>query len=153
MKSGYYLAPFSTSEEFLRGTGSGRKLKCFYPRALKTVKFINIPTSTVADSICVVVPLNGLHSLTQMKQFDGEMVSVTNAEIIRVQAEPSNSTRLFTEPAGAAAFAGFQKAAPTLDPDAVVVVVTTGNDLKDSASATLGIEVQEQLVKSIDDLL
>jgi threonine synthase len=77
---------------------------------------------------------------------------VTDAEIIRAQAELSNSTGLFTEPAGAAAFAGFQKAAPILAQDAVVAVLTTCNGRKDSASATLGIEVPEQLVKSIDDL-
>lgn len=122
-------------------------------RAFKTGVFTNIPTSTVADSICVDVPRNGLHALAQLKKFDGEMITVTDDEIIRAQAELSSSTGLFTEPAGAAAFAGFQKAASTLDRDAVVVILTTGNGLKDSASATLGIEVPERLVKSIDDLI
>lgn len=122
-------------------------------RAFKTGKFTNIPTSTVADSICVDVPRNGLHALTQLKEFDGEMITVTDEEIIRAQAELSRNTGLFTEPAGAAAFAGFQKAASALDPNAVVVVLTTGNGLKDSASATQGIEVPEQLVNSVDELI
>ena len=122
-------------------------------RAFKTGKFTNIPTSTVADSICVDVPRNGIHALAQLKRYDGEMITVTDDEIIQAQADLSSSTGLFTEPAGAAAFAGFQKAAPGIDTNAVVVVLTTGNGLKDSASATLGIEVPELLVDSVDKLI
>ena len=41
-------------------------------RAFTTGKFENIPTSTVADSICVDVPRNGTHALSQLKQYNGE---------------------------------------------------------------------------------
>jgi threonine synthase len=121
-------------------------------RAYLTGRFINKPTSTVADSICVDVPRNGIHALAQLKEYDGEMLTVSDEEIIQAQAKLSSSTGLFTEPAGAAAFAGFLKAAPGLDPNAVVVLLTTGNGLKDSMSATLGIEVPEQLINTIDDI-
>ena len=122
-------------------------------RAFTTGKFTNIPTSTLADSICVDVPRNGIHALAQLKRYDGEMITVTDDEIIKAQTELSSSTGLFTEPAGAAAFAGFLKAAAGIDANGVVVVLTTGNGLKDSASATLGIEVPEQLVDSVDSLI
>lgn len=122
-------------------------------RAFISGKFTNIPTSTVADSICVDVPRNGVHALSQLKQFKGEMVTVSDTEIIQAQASLSSSTGLFTEPAGAAAFAGFQKISSTLDPDYVVVVLTTGNGLKDSTSATLGIQVPENLIDSVEEIL
>jgi len=122
-------------------------------RAFTTGIFENKPTSTVADSICVDVPRNGIHALAQLNRFNGEMMTVSDTEIIQAQAFLSSSTGLFTEPAGAAAFAGFRKAAPGLDPDAVVVVLTTGNGLKDSASATLGIHIPETLINSVDDIL
>ncbi len=122
-------------------------------RAFTSGKFTNIPTSTVADSICVDVPRNGVHALSQLKQFKGEMVRVSDTEIIQAQASLSSSTGLFTEPAGAAAFAGFQKISSTLDPDDVVVVLTTGNGLKDSTSATLGIQVPENLIDSVEEIL
>jgi len=122
-------------------------------RAYTTGRFENIPTSTVADSICVDVPRNGTHALAMLREFNGEMMTVSDSEIIQAQSYLSNSTGLFTEPAGAAAFAGFQKAAPRLDPDALVVVLTTGNGLKDSKSATLGIQVPETLIDSVDDIL
>ena len=57
-----------------------------------------------------------------------------------------------TEPAAGTAYAGFQKAAPELDPDAVIVILTTGNGLKDSASAALGIHVPKTLIDSIEDI-
>lgn len=121
-------------------------------RAYKTGKFTKIPTSTVADSICVDVPSNGVHALAQLKEHGGEMLTVSDDEIIEAQAKLSSSSGLFTEPASAAAFAGFQKAAPGLDPNAVIVILATGNGLKDSSSATLGITVPEQLINSIDDI-
>ena len=122
-------------------------------RAWTTGKFTAIPTSTVADSICVDVPRNGLHALTQINKFQGEMMTVTDAEIIAAQTNLSATTGLFTEPAGAAAFAGFLKAAPGLDQDASIVILTTGNGLKDSVSAQLGISMPETLITSVDDIL
>ncbi len=122
-------------------------------RAFKTGKFENRPTSTVADSICVDVPRNGIHALAQLNRYNGEMMTVSDTEIIQAQAFLSSASGLFTEPAGAAAFAGFQKAAPGLDPDTIIVVLATGNGLKDSTAATLGIHVPETLIDSVDDIL
>ena len=107
----------------------------------------------MADSICVDVPRNGIHALSQLKQYSGEMITVSDEEIIQAQASLSSTTGLFTEPAGAASFAGFKKVAATLDREATIVVLTTGNGLKDSASATLGITVPETLIDSINDIL
>lgn len=122
-------------------------------RAFNTGVFENRPTSTVADSICVDVPRNGVHALAQLKSFGGELMTVSDSEIIKAQASLSSSTGLFTEPAGAAAFAGFQKAQAGLNQEAIVVILTTGNGLKDSTSATLGIHVPENLINSVEDIL
>lgn len=120
--------------------------------AFITGAFNNQPTSTVADSICVDVPRNGIHALLQLKRFDGEMMTVSDTEIITAQALLSSATGLFAEPAAAAAFAGFIKALPGLDPDALVVILSTGNGLKDIAAATSGILVPETLITSVDDI-
>jgi threonine synthase len=122
-------------------------------RAFISGKFDNIQTFTVADSICVDVPRNGVHALGQLKKYQGRLVSVSDEQIIQAQAELSCSTGLFTEPAGAAAFAGLKKIAASLDPEATIVVLATGNGLKDSASASRGIEVPQQLIETIDDIL
>ena len=121
-------------------------------RAFTTGTFVKRPTSTVADSICVDVPRNGVHALCQLKAFDGEMLTVSDDEIIAAQKSLSSTSGLFAEPAGAAAFAGFLKAAPRLDPDASTVILCTGNGLKDSAAASRGIRVPEALITTIDDI-
>jgi threonine synthase len=122
-------------------------------RAYTTGKFDNIPTTTVADSICVDVPRNGIHALAQIKKFKGEVIRVSDDEIVQAQARLSQTTGLFTEPAGAAAFAGFLRFAPELDPKALIVVLTTGNGLKDISSAYLGVIVPQTYINSVDDIL
>ncbi|MCK4535794.1 MAG: threonine synthase [Desulfuromonadales bacterium] len=122
-------------------------------RALATGRFEAVPTFTVADSICVDVPRNGFHALAQVKKFKGSLMTVSDEEIIQAQAKLSASTGLFTEPAGAAAFAGFLKTLPELDPQASIVVLATGNGLKDSEAARRGINVPATLITSIDDIL
>lgn len=122
-------------------------------RAWTTGKFTAQPATSVADSICVDVPRNGLHALAQIKKFQGEMMTVTDTEIIRAQAQLSATTGLFTEPASAAAFAGFFKAAPTLDRNASIVVLATGNGLKDSTTAQSGIKIPKSFITSVDDIL
>ena len=122
-------------------------------RAFRSGVFENLPTSTVADSICVDVPRNGVHALSLLKAFNGKMMTVSDRQILESQSFLASTSGLFTEPAGAAAFAGFQKAKTELDPDSLVVVLTTGNGLKDTASAALGIDVPEHCIDTLDEIL
>jgi threonine synthase len=120
--------------------------------ALHAGSFVAAPTRTIADSICVDVPRNGRLALALLQQYGGELITVEDAEIIAAQAELSASTGLFTEPAGAAAYAGFVQTAARLEADAVIVVLATGSGLKDSATAQRGVTVPDRLISSVDDL-
>ena len=122
-------------------------------RALATGTFDAQPAATLADSICVDVPRNGIHALSQVKQYGGELISVSDDDIIRAQARLSARSGLFTEPAGAAAFAGLLQYANRLEPDATIVVLATGNGLKDSTTAQRGIAMPERLISSANDIL
>lgn len=122
-------------------------------RALESGVFTAEPASTVADSICVDVPANGEHALAQVRLYGGELITVSDAEIIQAQSRLAASSGLFTEPAGAAAFAGFLKQRPALDPEASIVLLATGNGLKDSASAQLGVRMPDALISSVTDIL
>ncbi|WP_457575733.1 threonine synthase [Desulfomarina sp.] len=121
-------------------------------RAFHSGIFENRPTSTVADSICVDVPRNGIHALGLLNRFDGEMVTVSDQEILAAQADLSASTGLFTEPAGAASYAGFLKCRHGLDADKTVVILATGNGLKDCESAALAVEIPEKTINSIEEI-
>ena len=121
-------------------------------RAYRTGRFENIPTRTVADSICVDVPRNGFHALAQLKKYGGRVITVSDKMILDAQARLSRSTGLFTEPASAAGFAGFLKVRKELPRDGVVVILATGNGLKDAASAARGVTVPERVIRSLDDI-
>jgi threonine synthase len=121
-------------------------------RACQTGTFINRPTHSVADSICVNVPRNGYHVLALLKRYHGRVITVSDERIIAAQARLSRSAGLFVEPAAAAAFAGFIKVKSELAASQIVVVLTTGNGLKDSATAAKGIVIPQKIIRSIDGL-
>lgn len=100
---------------------------------------------TIADSICVNVPKNGYHAVKQLQDYDGRCVCVSDEEILKAQLELSSYAGLFTEPAGAAAFAGFIKEEKNLKNSASIVILTTGSGLKDTESAMKMINLPGQL--------
>lgn len=116
-------------------------------------KFSARIATTVADSISVDVPRSGLHALGRVQRHGGELMRVSDEEIISAQARLSASTGLFAEPAAAAAFAGLLNRAAELDSDAVITVLSTGNGLKDSQAALKGVQMPERLVRSISEIL
>ncbi len=104
-------------------------------RAFNGGGFDGRKTHTVADSICVDIPKNGYHAVRQLKTHGGRCICVSDEEILSAQLELSSNAGLFTEPAGAAAFAGFLKERRNLENDSSIAILTTGNGLKDIESA------------------
>ena len=72
-----------------------------------------------------------------LKESNGDCISVTDDEIKSALLEMPRATGVFGEPAGVTAFAGFKKHAVTgnIKADEKVVVLITGNGLKDIESA------------------
>lgn len=95
------------------------------------------PVQTVADSISVGAPKNWAKALRAVRKSNGDMVVVSDEEILSAIPELARSTGVFGEPAGAAAFAGFRKMAMAgmLESSESVAVVVTGNGLKDISNA------------------
>jgi threonine synthase len=120
-------------------------------RAVETGTFRKEPSSTVADSISVDVPRNGYHALRQLKAHGGRIVCVSDAQILAAQVRLSRTAGLFTEPAGAAAFAGFLEARPGLPDGSIAVVLATGNGLKDTVAAGRSVEIPKRVIKRLDE--
>ncbi|HOU61485.1 MAG TPA: pyridoxal-phosphate dependent enzyme, partial [Rectinema sp.] len=104
-------------------------------RALATGSFEARPSHTIADSIAVDVPRNGYFTLYKLKKHGGRAVVVSDEEILKAQTYVARLSGLFAEPSSACAFAGFMKVRSELDPKARIVVMLTGNGLKDITSA------------------
>lgn len=104
-------------------------------RYVETGTYSDAPDpKTVADSISVSCPSNAHQARRAILETKGRTVTVSDAEILDAQARLASMTGVFTEPAGAAAFAGLvkvQAGAGALPKDAEVVVIATGHGLKD----------------------
>jgi threonine synthase len=121
-------------------------------RAFEDGVFRRKASRTVADSISVDVPRNGFHALRQLKEHGGKVVRVSDAQILAAQARLSSSAGLFTEPAGAAAFAGFLEVRRWLSESAVAVVLASGNGLKDTAAAGRSVEIPEKVITRLEEV-
>jgi len=92
---------------------------------------------TLADSIAVGVPRDRIKALRAVRETNGKFVAVSDEEILEAMRLLAREAAIFAEPAGAAGFAGLVKLARQgeIDPEERIVVLATGNGLKDVDSA------------------
>lgn len=95
-----------------------------------------VEANTLADSISVNLPNDGLRALRAATQTAGAYVKVSDAQILAAVAELGRYG-IFAEPAGAAAFAGLRKALESglIGAGDPVLVFNTGSGLKDVNAA------------------
>ena len=92
---------------------------------------------TIADSISVSMPRDGMAAVMAIRDSHGFAVSVTDAEILAAIPEIARGSNVFAEPAAAATYAGLKKAAKEgkVKENESVVLLISGNGLKDVQSA------------------
>jgi threonine synthase len=121
-----------------------------------TEKIIPISAQTIADSISVDLPRDGVRAVRAARETGGTYIKVSDDEILQAIAA-LGPLGIFAEPAGATAYAGLVKAAKqgmvkAGDP---ILVLNTGSGLKDvgaamkAVSAALVIEPTLEAVKRI----
>jgi threonine synthase len=104
-------------------------------RALETGSFSVQASNTIADSISVDVPRNGSFTLSKLKKYGGQGITVSDEEILFAQRSLASMSGLFAEPSSACAYACWLKARDRIPSTESVVVMLTGSGLKDIASA------------------
>lgn len=92
---------------------------------------------TIADSISVDMPRDGLRALRAATQTGGAYLAVRDEEILAAMRDLAHQAAVFAEPAGATAYAGLVKAVVEglVQSDECIVVINTGNGLKDVQAA------------------
>ena len=102
-----------------------------------TDEISSVSGETVADSISVSIPRDGVAAARAVLESKGFAISVTDEEILAGIPKVARDTGVFAEPAAAAAYAGLEKASREgmLNPDDRIALVITGNGLKDVNSA------------------
>ncbi|UCG33738.1 MAG: pyridoxal-phosphate dependent enzyme, partial [Phycisphaerales bacterium] len=91
---------------------------------------------TVADSISVSMPRDGDAAVQAVRASGGFGITVSDQEILAAIPEVARGAGIFGEPAGVTSYAGLLKAVEQgrIDPKWTIVLLITGNGLKDIAS-------------------
>jgi threonine synthase len=97
---------------------------------------IPVSAQTLADSISVDLPRDGVRAVRAARQSGGQYLLVSDAEILAAMAAMGKAG-IFAEPAGATSYAGLVKAVQQglIGPDDPVLVLNTGSGLKDVKAA------------------
>ena len=101
-----------------------------------TETIMPVTSKTIADSISVDLPRDGVRAIRAAKETEGTYVNVSDEEILSAITELGR-VGVFAEPAGAAAFAGLVKGTGlgVVGSEDPILVLNTGSGLKDIRAA------------------
>jgi len=112
-----------------------------------------VAARTVADSISVDLPRDGVRAVRAARQTGGSYITVSDAEIIAAIAELGR-VGIFAEPAGATSYAGLVKAVRDgiIGSQDAVMVLNTGSGLKDVRAAMQSVTEAPVIEPSLEAL-
>lgn len=112
------------------------------------------PAHTIADSINVGRPRDATAAVRAIRESGGCGVEVSDEQILAAIPALARETGVFAEPAAAAAYAGFLKLcqAGSLKHDDRVLVMVTGNGLKDIDSARRSVKEPLRVRPDLDQV-
>ena len=107
----------------------------------KSENIIPVSATTIADSISVDLPRDGVRAVRAAMHTGGTYITVPDDEIIKAIAELGRMG-VFAEPAGATAYAGLVKAKSlgVVGGDDPILVMNTGSGLKDVRAAMQAVQ-------------
>ena len=101
-----------------------------------TEEIVPVSATTLADSIAVDLPRDGVRAVRAARDTGGTYITVSDQEILSAIAELGR-VGVFAEPAGATSYAGLVKAVKSgvVGGDEPILVLNTGSGLKDVKAA------------------
>ncbi len=111
-------------------------------------------TNTLADSIAVGTPRNWRRALKQIRSSGGDMIAVSDDEILEAMRTTARIGAVFGEPAGVAGVAGLRKAIAEgiIKRNESALCMITGNGLKDIQSAKQAVGQALDVKPTLGDL-
>jgi threonine synthase len=102
-----------------------------------TEQIAAVSANTLADSISVDMPRDGLRALRAATETGGAYIKVSDQDILGAMVELGKDAAVFAEPAGSTSYAGMKSAADRglIGDEDEVLVLNTGNGLKDVAAS------------------
>ena len=116
---------------------------------IDAVEMHPVPAHSIADSIVAGLPRDRAKALRAVRETNGAYVAVPDEEILAAIPQFARLSGVFAEPAAAAILAGARRAVKEglLHKDERVVLLSTGNGLKDVARAKQSITTQGKRVQ------
>ena len=123
-----------------------------YEQGIETIEPVR--ADTLADSISVGLPRDGLRALRAATQTGGAYIAVPDEAILAAMRELARQAGVFAEPAGATGYAGLVQAVDQglVDAGERIVVLNTGNGLKDVNAAMQAAGEPVIIQPTLDDL-
>ncbi|MBI5929709.1 MAG: threonine synthase [Chloroflexi bacterium] len=112
---------------------------------LSAVEMQDRPANTIADSISSRLPRDRAKALRAVRETNGAFIRVTDEQILAAIPALARGSGVFAEPAAAATFAALQPAlaAGVIDQHERVLLLITGNGLKDVRSAMQSVSLEK----------
>ena len=122
-----------------------------------TEEIVPVSATTLADSISVDLPRDGVRAIRAARDTGGTYITVSDEEILSAIAE-LGKVGVFAEPAGATSYAGLVKAAASgvVGNDDPILVINTGSGLKDVKAAMQAVSaapIIEPTLEAVKQLL
>jgi threonine synthase len=120
------------------------------------VEIQEVEASTIADSISVSLPRDGLAAVKAVFQSGGEAVTVPDQEILAAIPEMASTAGVFPEPAAATPWAAVKRMVreQQVTKDELLVCIVTGSGLKDITTARSAVgepQLIEPSLKAVRD--
>jgi len=112
---------------------------------------IPVSATTLADSISVDLPRDGVRAIRAARETGGLYLTVSDADILAAIAGLGKAG-IFAEPAGATAYAGLLKTIilEKIRPEDPVLVINTGSGLKDVRAAMQAVQAAPVIEPSLE---
>jgi threonine synthase len=136
----------------LMGVQAEGAAACYNAWKAGTDTITPVDAHTISDSICVGLPRDGTRAVRAVRETRGAYVTVADEEVLAAMRQLAREEGIFAEPAGATGYAGLVKAIREnlVDHDEEIVVLVTGNGLKDIQSALRAAGKATQIEPNLD---
>lgn len=117
-------------------------------------KLVPVEAATLADSINVGMPRNWRKGLRSVRATGGAFVTVSEAAILAAIPALARGSGVFAEPTACAALAGAHRAREMnlIDKDESVLILATGNGLKDARGAMRAVKMPEPIANDLEEV-
>jgi threonine synthase len=134
----------------IQSTGSAAIANAYFAG---TETITPVAATTIADSISVDLPRDGVRAVRAATQTNGAYITVEDDAILSAIAA-LGPLGIFAEPAGATAYAGLQKAIAeaAIEADDPVLVLNTGSGLKDVRAAMQAVPEAPVIAPTLDEV-